>query len=64
MGNRPGTTDRLYLHGRCHMQAPTWVAYDFDRQRLTVYCAECKRVVVSFPLTREQYGQASSHEEG
>jgi len=35
----------IVLHSRCHMNAPTWTAYDKRDGTLTVMCSECDKQI-------------------
>lgn len=35
----------LVLHGRCHMESPTWVSYDRTTGDLEVACSTCGKTV-------------------
>ena len=45
----------LYLHGRCHLNAPTWAVLLDDV--LTIQCAKCGKVVARFRV-KEQISNA------
>lgn len=45
-----GSEHILYLHGKCHMKAKTWSAYDKRTGILTVECAECGKPIASFQV--------------
>jgi uncharacterized Zn finger protein len=40
--------DEVFLHGRCHIGATTWVKYITSTQTLLVLCAECQSLVAQF----------------
>ena len=41
-----GYDSSIYLHGRCHPDAPTWAVISGDV--LTIECADCGKVVARF----------------
>lgn len=41
---------RLVLHSRCHPKSPTWVAYDRQREAVTVACARCHQTIVEIAI--------------
>jgi len=56
--SRPGCncTGPLYIHGRCHPDAPTWAIVDHGV--LTIECAECKKLITKFKLAKEDHEDA------
>lgn len=59
-----GDDGSLYLHGRCHPEAPTWSILTGDV--LTIECAQCKKVIVRFyvtfaPLVEKTDGSSTGH---
>jgi hypothetical protein len=45
-----GDDGTVVLHGRCHINSPTWAKLSGDV--LTIECAECERVIVRFRVTK------------
>jgi hypothetical protein len=44
----PGCEDPLYMHSKCHPEAPTWARY-FDGV-LTIECSVCRKVIAEFAV--------------
>ena len=50
----------LYIHSRCHPQAPTWARYTHGTAALVVECTKCGEAVAEFALSvKETYGPRS-----
>ena len=58
---RPGCThenhggDAVYLHGRCHMDSPSWVKYEDGV--VTVSCSKCKRPIAEIAVAWSEHWQ-------
>jgi hypothetical protein len=50
-------TDELYLHSRCHTNAPTWVRMSEQEGYAVVECSVCDKEIITLRL--KQY----THEE-
>ena len=49
----PGCEDPLYLHPKCHIEAPTWAKY-FDGI-LTIECIECEQIIAEFAIASRDH---------
>ena len=45
-----GATSILYLHSKCHSDAPTWAFIDQTEDTITVECSVCRSTVIVLPL--------------
>lgn len=41
------THSRIYFHGRCHPDEPTWAFYDASTGEVTVECAVCRKAIAT-----------------
>ena len=40
----------MYIHSKCHPEAPTWVRYDRDTAMATVICVQCEREIAEIAI--------------
>jgi hypothetical protein len=40
----------VYLHGACHLSAPTWSRYEKKTETLIIECCVCKKEVIRIRL--------------
>lgn len=40
----------LYIHGKCHMNSPTWAVLSPDGKTLRIICAKCQKRIGDFAV--------------
>jgi hypothetical protein len=40
----------IVLHAACHMDSPTWAAYQRESAALTLQCAECGKTIATIAV--------------
>jgi hypothetical protein len=47
----------LYLHSKCHIDAPTWARLDQHRGLVEIFCAVCNQIIVRFTINTVERGE-------
>ena len=42
----------IYLHGRCHIDSPTWTYYDKKSEFVVVECATCRKKIAQIKVSQ------------
>jgi len=51
-GGCPTPEDPLYLHAKCHPEAPTWTAY--YNGFLKIICSKCKKEIIVIAIAKKE----------